>query len=84
MHLVTLLIQGYSSNSKDRKGNFLDDWDLSEAGGGEVSEVNSSLVLPFFLHFISFCRAVFKRNKVSFIQQLERDAVCLNCCFLLG
>ena len=70
-------MQGYSSNSKDRKGNFLDDWDLSEAGGGEVSEVNSSLVLPFFLHFISFCRAVFKRNKVSFIQQLERDDVCL-------
>jgi len=48
------LIQGYSSNSKDRKGNFLDDWDLSEAGGGEASEVDSSLVLPFFLDFISF------------------------------
>ncbi|KAG4992030.1 hypothetical protein JHK87_025487 [Glycine soja] len=32
------ILKGYSSNSKDRKGNFLDDWDLSEAGGGEVSE----------------------------------------------
>jgi len=48
------LIQGYSSNSKDRKGNFLDDWDLSETGGGENSEVDSSLVLPFFLDFIYF------------------------------
>ncbi|XP_027357772.1 protein CASP isoform X2 [Abrus precatorius] len=33
------ILKGYSSNSKDRKGNFLDDWDLSEAGGGETSEV---------------------------------------------
>ncbi|KAK7314520.1 hypothetical protein VNO77_33046 [Canavalia gladiata] len=32
------ILKGYSSNSKDRKGNFLDDWDLSEAGGGEASE----------------------------------------------
>ncbi|XP_027357771.1 protein CASP isoform X1 [Abrus precatorius] len=32
------ILKGYSSNSKDRKGNFLDDWDLSEAGGGETSE----------------------------------------------
>ncbi|CAL0332531.1 unnamed protein product [Lupinus luteus] len=30
--------KGYSSNPKDRKGTFLDDWDLSEAGGGETSE----------------------------------------------
>lgn len=32
------ILKGYGSNSKDRKGNFLDDWDLSEAGGGEASE----------------------------------------------
>ncbi|XP_057447077.1 protein CASP-like isoform X2 [Lotus japonicus] len=32
------ILKGYSSNSKDRKGTFLDDWDLSEAGGGEASE----------------------------------------------
>lgn len=32
------ILKGYSSNSKERKGNFLDDWDLSEAGGGEASE----------------------------------------------
>ncbi|WVZ13353.1 hypothetical protein V8G54_010919 [Vigna mungo] len=32
------ILKGYSSNSKDRKGNFLDDWDLSEAGGAEASE----------------------------------------------
>lgn len=32
------ILKGYSSNSKDRKGNFLDDWDLSEAGVGEASE----------------------------------------------
>ncbi|KAI4350893.1 hypothetical protein L6164_005298 [Bauhinia variegata] len=31
------ILKGYSS--KDRKGAFLDDWDLSEAGGGEASEV---------------------------------------------
>ncbi|XP_027924823.1 protein CASP [Vigna unguiculata] len=32
------ILKGYSSNSKDRKGNFLDDWDLSDAGGAEASE----------------------------------------------
>ncbi|CAJ1951861.1 unnamed protein product [Sphenostylis stenocarpa] len=32
------ILKGYNSISKDRKGNFLDDWDLSEAGGGEASE----------------------------------------------
>ncbi|KAL1356717.1 protein CASP [Arachis duranensis] len=32
------ILKGYSSNPKDRKGNFLDDWDLSEAGSGETSE----------------------------------------------
>ncbi|RYR67859.1 hypothetical protein Ahy_A03g014311 [Arachis hypogaea] len=30
--------KGYSSNPKYHKGTFLDDWDLSEAGRGEVSE----------------------------------------------
>ncbi|MED6146049.1 hypothetical protein PIB30_030966 [Stylosanthes scabra] len=30
--------KGYNSNPKDNKGIFLDDWDLSEAGRGEVSE----------------------------------------------
>ncbi|XP_061342119.1 protein CASP isoform X1 [Gastrolobium bilobum] len=32
------ILKGYSSNSKDQKGTFLEDWDLSEAGGGEASE----------------------------------------------
>ncbi|XP_004512864.1 protein CASP [Cicer arietinum] len=30
--------KGYSSNSKDHKGTFLDDWDLSETNRSEVSE----------------------------------------------
>lgn len=30
------ILKGYSS--KDRKGNLFDDWDLSEAGGSELSE----------------------------------------------
>lgn len=30
-------MQGYSS--KDRKGGLFDDWDLSEAGGAELTEV---------------------------------------------
>jgi homeobox protein cut-like len=37
-------MQGYSS--KDRKGSLFDAWDLSEAGGVELSEVP----LSFFLH----------------------------------
>ncbi|XP_057447080.1 protein CASP-like isoform X5 [Lotus japonicus] len=36
------ILKGYSSNSKDRKGTFLDDWDLSEAGGGEASEQSTA------------------------------------------
>jgi hypothetical protein len=40
-HLAVLFTQGYSSSSKDHKGTFLDDWDLSEANRSEVTEVNS-------------------------------------------
>lgn len=35
-------MQGYSS--KDRKGPLPDEWDLSEAGGGEATEVNFSFI----------------------------------------
>lgn len=42
-----LLLQGYSS--KDRKSTLIDDWDLSESGGKEASEVNIGLcLLPYF------------------------------------
>ncbi|XP_062160018.1 protein CASP-like [Alnus glutinosa] len=36
------MLKGYSS--KDRKGNLFDDWDLSEAGGSELSEVGFEMV----------------------------------------
>lgn len=48
---MPLLLQGYSS-SKDQKGTFLDDWDVSEAGEHEASEVsscNSSILTAFNL-----------------------------------
>lgn len=49
--ILSLLMQGYSS--KDRKGNLFDDWDLSEAGGSELSEVPFSLL--FLLHNSEVC-----------------------------
>lgn len=61
MHLI-LLIQGYSSNSKDRKGNFLDDWDLSEAGGAEASEVDSPSCASILSGFYFFSKNNLERN----------------------
>ncbi|KAF7813797.1 protein CASP [Senna tora] len=50
------ILKGYSS-SKDHKGTFLDDWDVSEAGGAEASEGSDTdrhaLLLCFKPH--GFC-----------------------------
>lgn len=70
-------MQGYGS--KDRKGNLFDDWDLSEAGGSELSEVPVSLlfllgnseVCPEHVHRIvqvlKSCNIKFKRACLSSI-----------------
>jgi hypothetical protein len=57
------MMQGYSS--KDRKGNLFDEWDLSEAGGSELSEVPVSLL--FQLCILEFTQYRDQKFRVSII-----------------
>uniref|UniRef100_A0A2P2M2G5 Uncharacterized protein MANES_01G012900 n=1 Tax=Rhizophora mucronata TaxID=61149 RepID=A0A2P2M2G5_RHIMU len=54
------ILKGYSS--KDRKGSVFDDWDLSESGGTELSEVTLSC-------YCSVAKSFFFKGNLSIITQ---------------
>lgn len=76
--LAALLTQGYNSSSKDHKGTFLDDWDLSEANRSEVSEVNSIFQYAFLSMLYLFVKHIFfSRSQIPSFQHLKRCGIPL-------